>query len=80
MWKNFHRIFVFLRFDIKNKNNVHVIDIIIKVINNNIRNEEMCQMIFNVMPKWKGQLVVEDEECQEVLSDIQLKQFTIKAI
>ena len=80
MWKNFYRIFVFLRFDIKNKNNVHVIDIIIKVINNNIRNEEMCQMIFNVMPKWKGQLVVEDEECQEVLSDIQLKQFTIKAI
>lgn len=80
LWKNFQRIFVFLRFDIKDKNNLHVIDIIIKVIDNNIRNEEMCKMIFYIMPKWKGQLIVEDDECKEMIINIQLKLFIIRAL
>ncbi len=80
LWKNFQRIFVFLRFDIKDKNNFHIIDIIIKVINNNISNEEMCKMIFYIMPKWKGQLIVEEGEWQEMILNTQLKQFTIRAL
>lgn len=85
IWKNLQRIFVFLRFDIKNKNNSNVIDIIIKVINNNNSNEEMCKMIVYIMPKWKGQLIVEENEeqeneGQELIFNIQLKQFIIRAL
>lgn len=80
LWKNLQRIFIFLRFDIKDKNNAHVIDIIIKVINNNIRNEEMCKMLFYIMPKWEKQLIVEDSEEQEIIYNIHLGQFTIRAL
>lgn len=80
MWKNLQRIFVFLRFDIKNKNNSQIIDIIINVINNNTNNDEMCKMIFYIMPKWKGQLISEEDELQELIFDMQLKQFIIRAL
>lgn len=80
MWKNLQRIFVFIRFDIKDENNSHVIDIIIKVINNNIRNDEMCKMIFYLMPRWKGQLMVEEGELQELIFNSKLKEFTIRAL
>lgn len=80
MWKNLQRIFVFLRFDIKNKNNSQVIDILIEVINNNNKNKEMCKMICNIMPKWKEQLIVEEDEGQELIFNIKLKQFIIRAL
>lgn len=80
MWKNLQRIFVFLRFDIKAKHNSYIIDIIIKVINNNISNEEMCKMIFYIMPEWEEQLIVEEGDVQELIFNIQLKQFIIRAL
>ena len=80
MWKNLERIFIFLRFDIKNKNNSHVIDIIIKAINNNNSNEEMCKMIFYTMPKWKEQLILKEDERKELIFCMQLKQFIIRAL
>lgn len=80
MWINLQRIFVFIRFDIKDKNNSHVIDIIINAINNNIKNNEMCQMIFHLMPEWKGQLIIEGNELQELIFNSKLKEFTIKAL
>ncbi len=80
MWKNLQKIYVFLRFDIKDKNNSHVIDIIINVINNNISNEKMCRMIFYIMPKWKRQLMDEEGEGQELIFNIQIKQFIIRAL
>lgn len=80
MWKNLQRIFVFIRFDIKDKNNSHVIDTIINVINDNIRNNEMCHMIFYLMPRWKGQLIVEEGELQELIFNSKLKEFTIRAL
>lgn len=80
MWKNLQRIFVFLRFDIKNENNYEIIDIIIKVINNNNSNNEMCEMILYTMPKWKGQLISEEDGMKELIFDVQLKQFIIRAL
>lgn len=44
MWKNLQRIFVFIRFDVKDNNNLYIIETIIEVINNNIDNNEMCKM------------------------------------
>lgn len=80
MWKNLHRIFVLLRFDIKNKNNSHVIDIIIKAINNKSSNQEMCKMIFYIMSNWKSQLIVERYDEQEIICNTKLEQFIIKAL
>ncbi|MDE6233152.1 MAG: hypothetical protein K2M60_07385 [Lachnospiraceae bacterium] len=80
MWKNLHRIFVFIRFDIKDKKNSHVIDIIINAINSNIRNDEMCKLIYCLMPKWKGQLIVEETELQEMIPNKQIKEFIIRAL
>lgn len=80
MWKNLQRIFVFIRFDIKDKNNSHVIDIVIKVIDNDMTNDEMCKMIVCLMPKWKGQLILKECDMQEIMLNRQLKEFIIRAL
>ncbi|MBQ3583826.1 MAG: hypothetical protein IJA27_03850 [Lachnospiraceae bacterium] len=80
MWKNLQRIVVFIRFDIKNSNNPYIIEVITEAVKKNIKNEEMCEKIYYIMPKWKKQLMVEDEEGQELLSNKKLKQFIIKAL
>ena len=80
MWKNLQRIFVFIRFDVKDNNNSYIIDTIIRAVNNNIGNDEMCKMIFYLMPDWKGQLMDEEDEWQELALDMQLKEFIIRAL
>ncbi|MBD5088423.1 MAG: hypothetical protein HDT30_06360 [Clostridiales bacterium] len=80
MWKKLHRIFVLLRFDIKNKNNSHVIDIIIKAIINKSSNQEMFKMIFYIMPSWKSQLIVERDDEQEIICNTKLEQFIIRSL
>lgn len=80
MWKNLQRIFVFIRFDIKDKKNSHVIDIVTKVIDNDMTNDEMCKMIVCLMPKWKGQLILKECDMQEIMLNRQLKEFIIRAL
>ena len=80
MWENLHKIFVFLRYDIENINNSYVIDIMINVLNNDDSNEKMCNMIFQIMPKWKEQLIVNADEEEQRVCYIQLKQYIIKTL
>ena len=37
-------------------------------------------MIYCLMPKWKGQLIVEEAELQEMIPDKQIKEFFIRAL
>ncbi len=37
-------------------------------------------MIFYLMPRWKGQLIVEEGELQELIFNSKLKEFTIRAL
>lgn len=79
-WVNLERIFIFIRFDIRNKDNYQVVDIIIKAIKNNVNNEEMCKMIFKIMPKWRTQLVVKGMEDKEMIIPGKLEIFLIRAV
>lgn len=40
----------------------------------------MCHMIFYLIPRWKGQLIVEEGELQELIFNSKLKEFTIRAL
>lgn len=70
----------FFRYDIKNKNNLEVVDILIKVINDNVSNDKMCRMILDKMPMWNEQLVVEGDNRKEVFDNKSRKLFVIEAL
>lgn len=79
-WENLERIFINIRFDIRNKDNYQVADTIIKVINNNVSNEEMCKMIFDINPKWKNKLIFGETEEKELNLDREIELFIIRAV
>lgn len=80
MWENLHRIFVLLRYDIKNKNNWKVVDILIKVIKDDASNESMCKLIVNVIPNWYEQLKIKGGSNNELFDNRNLKLYIIKAL
>ena len=79
-WENLERIFILIRFDIKNKNNTQIADIVIHVINNNLSNSELCEMISGLIPSWKKQLIFLSAEETEVPCSKEIKLFIIKTL
>jgi len=79
-WKNLERIFIQLRFDIKNQNNSQIVDIVIRAINNNLSNFELCEMISCLMPTWKKQFIFNSIEQTEITCSKEIKLFMIKAL
>jgi len=79
VWRNLKTIFIFIRFDIKNKKNVQVTDAVIKIIEENCTLEEMCKKILNIMPEWTEQLIIEGNE-KKLICKKELKIFIIRAL
>lgn len=79
-WENLERIFVQVRFDIKNQNNLQIADIAIQAINNNLSNSELCEMISCLMPRWKKQFIFGSIEETEIVCSKEIKLFMIKAL
>lgn len=79
-WKNLERVFVFVRFEIKNDKNCLIADAIIVGIKNHVTNEELCDMLIEAMPEWKGRFHKETGVKQEVLYNEELEQFIVRAV
>lgn len=79
-WENLERIFILIRFDMKNQNNTQIINIAIQAINNNLNNLELCEIISCLMPSWKKQLIFLSMEETEVSCSKEIKLFMIKAL
>lgn len=67
---NLRRIMVFLRSDIRNKENDKVLNILIKAYEGIIYNNEMCDMIIKIMPDWKEQLMYGEGKNQLIQEEI----------
>ena len=62
MLTNFYIIMVYIRFDIKNKENKDIIYLLNQAVDGLINNKEMCEAIIRIMPDWKEQLKDEGSE------------------
>lgn len=80
-WINFHRIMVFIRFDIYSAYNYEVINIIIDSIKNRSSNDEMCTNVIRIVPMWKNQLLLKGrgEDC-EIQEDKEIVKFVVCAL
>ncbi len=86
VWENLESVFVFIRFEIKNNKNCQVADlgrimeVIINGIKNHIENEQLCDMLVQIMPEWKGRFRTKTEVKQEVICNEELEQFIVHAV
>jgi len=80
LWRNMERIFIFIRFDIKNNKNIQLSDAIIEIIKNNTSLVEMCNIVFHIMPEWKGKLITKNSEETVFNYKKDLELFIIKGV
>ena len=60
--ENMYKIFVLIRFDIKNKNNVELLELLSTGINKDTDNAEMMDSVLEIIPEFKQQLVLQNGE------------------
>lgn len=79
-WENLKRVFVFVRFEIKNDKNCQIADAILYGMKNHVTNEELCDMLIQAMPEWKEKFHTKTEIKQEILYNEELEQFIVHAV
>lgn len=79
-WNNLEKIFILMRFDIKNQNNGQIADIVIQSINQNFTSSELCKAVSSLMPEWKAHFVSSTSAKKDLACSEEITSFIIKAL
>ena len=77
-WINFHRLMVFIMFDIYNINNIKIVNCLIDTLDCNYSNDRMCKILAQIQPDFDKQFINGISRCEN--SFLKFSDFILSAL
>lgn len=77
-WVNFHRIMIFVRFNVYDINNIEIVNCLIETLYYNYSNDEMCNILIQIQPSLDKWLMNGDSKYENSFS--RFSEFIISAL